>query len=169
MWPRKVFRLQCWELLELVESRAMSSELRKLLLEDGQEGGGANQRQQQGATTAARKRRQKPWPRYGKSEGLAGVKGNSKGISHKARKRGFRAKALRGGMARTAPPHLPYSSEGHLYLWPNQDSSSPLSRNLGVQVLTPRQTEMVKVHEHSVLCYFPSSNIFHEDLRTFNT
>ena len=44
MWPRKVFRLQCWELLELVESRAMSSELRKLLLEDGQEGGGASQR-----------------------------------------------------------------------------------------------------------------------------
>lgn len=29
---------------ELVESGAMSSELRKLLLEDGQEGGGASQR-----------------------------------------------------------------------------------------------------------------------------
>ena len=160
VWPHKVFSIQCWELLELVESRAMSSVLRKLLPKDGQEGGGASQRSTARGQEAARKRRQKPRPRYKKSKELAGVKGNSKGISHKARKRGFRAKALRGGMARTVPPHLPYSSKGHLYLWPNQDSTSPLSRNLVIQVLTPRQTEMVKVDQHSVLCHLPSSKIF---------
>lgn len=125
--------------------------------------------QQQGAKTATRKRRQKPWPRYKKSRGLAGVKGNSKGISHKARKHGFRAKASRGGMARMATPHLPYSSEGHLYLWPNQDSTSPLRRNLGVQVdsQADRNGKSGPTLCSLLLPFF--KNFFHEDLRTFNT
>ena len=45
VWPCKVFNLQCWELLELLESRAMSFVFRKLLLEDGGDGGGTSKRE----------------------------------------------------------------------------------------------------------------------------
>lgn len=119
---------------------------------DGMEKGPARGRQQ-GARTEARRGWREPWQRYEESKGLDGVKDNSKDFSHKTWKCDFRAMALSGAMTTVThltqrPPCLPYSSEEHIYLWPNQDSISPLNEHLVMKFLSPRQTEVVKVQEH---------------------